>query len=359
MHKYQSFPGDDYQPYNPSVMGKIKTSVIGYGFAGKSFHSYLVTLVPELELHSIASRDPATRERIVTERGCNAVESINDVCADPDVDLVILATPTAVHADQAFAALNAGKHVVVDKPLTLTMAETDRMIAAANANNRILSVFQNRRFDGDYLTCRDVISNGSIGEVRWLEMAWQGFGPVNGWRSDAAQGGGRYWDLGAHLVDQALQFFPEAVASVYARRSFDYANSDTDSEATIIITFESGRTAVCDLSGNTAYSKPRFCIHGSTGTFVKYGVDPQELAMIAGAIDGGMEQPESYGKIYTNSSITPVKTQPGRWRNYYENIAAAINGTAPLAVSMDSVRKAMEVLTAGIESAETGNVVHF
>ncbi len=81
--------------------------------------------------------------------------------------------------------------------------------------------------------------------------------------------------------------------------------------------------------------------------------------MIAGAIDGGIEQPESYGKIYTNSSITPVKTQPGRWRNYYENIAAAINGTAPLAVSMDSVRKAMAVLTAGIESAETGNVVHF
>jgi scyllo-inositol 2-dehydrogenase (NADP+) len=92
---------------------------------------------------------------------------------------------------------------------------------------------------------------------------------------------------------------------------------------------------------------------------VKYGVDPQELAMIAGSIDGGIEQPESYGKIYTGSNITPIKTQPGRWRNYYENIAAAINGTAPLAVSMESVRKAMQVLTAGIESAETGNVIHF
>ena len=353
------FPEPRHQPYNPCVMGKINTSVIGYGFAGKSFHSYLVTLVPELELHSIASRDAATRERIVAERGCKAVETITDVCNDPDVDLVILATPTAVHADQAIAALNAGKHVVVDKPLTLTMAETDRMIAAAEANNRILSVFQNRRFDGDYLTCREVIENGSIGDVRWLEMAWQGFGPVTGWRADAAQGGGRYWDLGAHLVDQALQFFPEPVASVYARRSYDYADSDTDSEATIIITFEGGRTAVCDLSGNTAYSKPRFCLHGATGTFVKYGVDPQELAMIAGSIDGGIEQPESYGKIYTGSTITQVKTQPGRWRNYYENIAAAINGTAPLAVSMESVRKAMQVLTAGIESAETGNVIHF
>ena len=340
-------------------MGNIKTSVIGYGFAGKSFHSYLVTLVPELELHSIASRDAATRERIVAERGCKAVETIQDVCADPDVDLVILATPTAVHADQAIAALNAGKHVVVDKPLTLTMAETDRMIAAAKANDRILSVFQNRRFDGDYLTCRSIIDAGSIGDVRWLEMAWQGFGPVNGWRADASQGGGRYWDLGAHLVDQALQFFPVPVASVYARRSYDYADSDTDSEATIVITFEGGRTAVCDLSGNTAYSKPRFCLHGATGTFVKYGVDPQELAMIAGAIDGGIEQPESYGKVYTGSTITPVKTQAGRWRDYYENIAAAINGTAPLAVSMDSVRKSMQVLTAGIESAETGNVIHF
>jgi scyllo-inositol 2-dehydrogenase (NADP+) len=273
--------------------------------------------------------------------------------------MVILATPTAVHADQAVAALNAGKHVVVDKPLTLTMAETDRMIAAAKANDRLLSVFQNRRFDGDYLTCHDVIENGSIGDVRWLEMAWQGFGPVTGWRADASQGGGRYWDLGAHLVDQALQFFPEPVASIYARRSYDYADSDTDSEATIIITFEGGRTAVCDLSGNSAYAKPRFCLHGSSGTFVKYGVDPQELAMIAGSIDGGIEQPESYGKIYTGSTITPVKTQPGRWRNYYENIAAAINGTAPLAISMDSVRKSMQVLTAGIESVESGNVVHF
>ena len=340
-------------------MGTIKTSIIGYGFAGKCFHSYLVGLVPDLELHSIASRDAATRQRIVAERACKALSTIEDVCSDRDVQLVILATPTGVHAEQAVAALNAGKHVVVDKPLTLTMADTNRMISAAKANNRILSVFQNRRWDGDYLTCCDLMESGAIGKVRWLEMAWQGFGAVDGWRANAELGGGRYWDLGAHLIDQALQFFPEPVSSVYARKSYDYIDSDTDSEATIIITFEGGRTAVCDLSGHTAYSKPRFCLHGANGTFVKYGVDPQELAMIAGAIDGGLEQSESWGKIYNGTIITPIKTRVGRWRAYYENIASTILGKTELAVTMDSVQKAMRVLTAGIESAESGNVIHF
>jgi len=340
-------------PSRPNVV------VIGYGFAGRCFHAYLVGLAPGLRLHGVASRDAATRERIVADLGSAGVRAyvdMDDVCADPDVDLVVLATPTHVHADQAVQALSAGKHVVVDKPTALSLADTDRMIAASSASGKLLSVFQNRRWDGDYLTAQAAIASGELGDVRWIELAWQGFGAWGGWRGHAEFGGGRYWDLGAHLADQICQFFPEPVEGVFCRLRRDYAASDIDSEALVVVTFEGGRTGVLDLSGTTAHPKPRFLLHGSAATFSKYGLDPQEEAMIAGDIDSAVDPAEHHARIHDGKVERIVPTLPGRWRSYYENVAEALAGAAPLAVDMASVRRAMAVLDAGIRSSETGRV---
>ncbi len=339
-------------------MSEPRAVVIGYGFAGRSFHSYLIGLDSGLSLHGVSSRNPETREKIVQERGCRAYESFEQVIADPDVDLVVLATPHDTHAELAVRAMDAGKHVVTDKPMCTTLAECDRMIAAAERNGVLLSVFQNRRWDGDYLTLRRLLDKGALGELRWLEMAWQVPRPPGGWRGEAAHGGGRLFDLGTHMIDQCMQLLPQAVESVYCRMHHDYAERDVDSHAMVVIGFAGGATAVVDAGGMHYVPKPRINAFGRAGTFVKHGLDPQENAMRAGDIDSAVEPPESYGRLKTADEDRAVPTLPGRWRSFYENVADALAGRAELAVTPQSVRRDIAVLDAAFQSAQSGEAVH-
>lgn len=343
----------------PLLPSPVRTVVIGYGFAGRSFHSYLISLAgPGMTLHGIAARDPGKREQIATERGCKTYETFEQVIADPEVDLVVLATPSSTHAPLAIAALDAGKHVVTDKVMCLSLAECDAMLEAAVHNQRLLTVFQNRRLDGDFLTVKGLIEKGDLGEVRWIEMAWQGFGAWGGWRGQAEMGGGRFLDLGAHLLDQMLLLFPEPVEHVYCRMHYDFLpEKDIESEALLIISFAGGKTGVIDTSGRTAISKPRFHVHGSKATLVKYGLDPQENAMKAGDIDSAVEDPANFATWKAPDSERRVPTTPGRWRTYYENVADALTKGAPALVQPQEMRRVMTVLDAARESARTGKTV--
>ena len=186
-------------------MEKPNVVVIGYGFAGRCFHAYLVGLASGLNLYGIATSRPEARDQIERDLGVKTFRHFDEVLADPAVDLVVLATPNDLHAPHAIQALAAGKHVVTDKPMCLSMAEADQMIAASQAHDRLLSVFQNRRWDGDFLAVKDALAQGLLGEPFLLEMFWGQYGPPRGWRSIARHGGGKFFDLGAHLVDQALQ----------------------------------------------------------------------------------------------------------------------------------------------------------
>jgi len=338
-------------------MGEPKAVVIGYGYAGRSFHSYLIGLDSGLRLHGISSRNPETREKIVAERGCRAYESFEQVIEDPEVDLVVLATPHHLHADQAVRALEAGKHVVTDKPMCTSLEECDRMIDAANRSGRLLTVFQNRRWDGDYLTLRKLLEDGELGELRWLEMAWQAFGPPRGWRGRADAGGGRLFDLGAHMIDQVMLIFPQAVETVYCRMHHDYPDHDVESHAMVVIGFDGGTTAVVDAGGLHAIPKPRIHAFGTEGAFIKHGLDPQEAAMNAGDIDSAVEPEENYGRLKNARGERIVPTVPGRWRSFYENVADALAGRAEPAVKLHEVRRAIAVIDAARRSAAEGTVV--
>lgn len=331
--------------------------VIGYGYAGRCFHSYLIDITPSLELYGVVSSSPEKREAVERDRGCRAFGNMDDVLADPAVDLVVLATPNHVHCPQAVRALEAGKHVVTDKPMCLNLEECDRMIAAAQRNGRILSVFQNRRWDGDYLTVRKLIDEGRLGDVRWMEMAWQGFGPNGRWRGQADKGGGGLFDLGAHMIDQALQIFPAPVETVYCRMHHDFEEVDVESEALTVLTFADGRTVVVDTSRLAAIRKPRFYVRGTRGSFRKYGLDPQEGAMCREDIDGAREEPAACGVFSDGRNEDPVPTLPGRWRCYYENIASAIRGDEEVLVKPQETRRVMAVFEAAFESARTKQVV--
>ncbi|NLO74511.1 MAG: Gfo/Idh/MocA family oxidoreductase [candidate division WS1 bacterium] len=341
-------------------MTEPRAVVIGYGFAGRSFHSYLIGITPGLRLQGIASRNPETREKIVAERGCQAYESFEQVLEDPEVDLVVLATPNALHTDQAVQALEAGKNVVTDKVMALTLADCDRMIAAAEKSGKLLTVFQNRRWDGDYLTVRQLMAEGKLGEVRSVEVAGQRFGAwrgIDGWRGRKAMGGGKLYDLGAHLVDQLCLIFPQPIERVYAKLNHDLPETDTESQALVVIEFADGGTGIVDTSSLAAIRKPRWYVCGTGGTFLKHGLDPQEAAMIAGDIDAAREDPALYGCLHDGKTEAAVPTLAGRWRSYYENIRDVLVQGAEPAVKLSEVRRAIAVIDAAFRSAETKEVV--
>lgn len=339
-----------------TAMAPLPTAVIGYGFSGRAFHAYLVSLAPQLRLHGIAARRPAAQEAILARGDCRLYRSFEEAIGDAAVELVVIATPNSEHAPMAIAALEAGKHVVVDKPAALSGKAGDAMLAAAQKSGKMLSVFHNRRFDGDYLTLRALMESGQLGEVKWIEMAWQGFGPCGGWRGEQGQGG-RFFDLGAHLIDQMLQFFPDRITGVYCRMHHDFAGRDTESEALVVLSFAGGATGICDMSSLSAISKPRFLVHGSRATFVKTGVDPQEKAMIAGDIDAARENPANFGRLHNGQEESLIPTLPGRWRNFYENIGEVLQGRAEPEVKFEEVRRVLQVFDAAQEAARTGTVV--
>lgn len=333
--------------------------VVGYGYAGRAFHTYLVGLAPGLRLHGVAVGDPEKQARARQERGCAIYGTFDEAIRDAEVDLVVLATPNSTHCDLAVRALDAGKHVVTDKIMCLSLAECDRMIEAAHRNRKLLSVFQNRRWDGDFLTVRKLMADGALGELRWLELAWQGARPMGRWRGQAAMGGGRFYDLGAHLIDQALLLMPRAVESVWCRMQHDHRESDTESHAMAVIGFADGATAVIDTGSMHFLSKPHWYVAGSKGTFVKHGFDPQEGAMNKGNIDAAAEAAADFGTMRDEQGERRVPTLPGRWRNYYETIAAVLAGETPAVapVRLAETRRVMAVVDAALRSAKSGQVV--
>src|SRR5215212_10119796 len=167
---------------HPPLRTPLRTAVIGYGFAGRSFHAYLVGLTPGLQLHGIVARSPETRQKILERGDCKAYESIAQAVADPEVDLVVVASPNDQHAPQAIEALRAGKPVVVDKPMCLSLADCDAMIEAAREAGKMLTVFHNRRWDGDFLTAKQAMDDGALGAVKWIELSWGRCGAYRSWR---------------------------------------------------------------------------------------------------------------------------------------------------------------------------------
>lgn len=343
-------------------MHRPRVVVVGYGFAGRCFHSYLVGLCADLQLHGVVSTRLEAHKQIRSRLGVRGYTSFEEVLQDTDVDLVVLATPNDLHAPQAIQAMEAGKHVVTDKPMAVSVAEADAMITASRRHNRLLTVFQNRRWDGDFLTVQRVLEEGLLGEPFLLELFWGQYGQPRGWRRSSAHGGGKFFDLGAHMIDQAIQLVDSPVEHVYARFRTDLMDSDVDDHAHCIISFANGTDVHVGTSSVARLPKPRWYVMGTRGTLIKEGVDPQEKAMIAGDIDAARELPEHYARLHISAVDQPaetvIQTVPGRWRSFYENVAQVLAGTAGPAVTAESVRTATAVIEAARRSAAEGRAVN-
>jgi scyllo-inositol 2-dehydrogenase (NADP+) len=305
----------------------IRVGLAGYGLAGSVFHAPLIRACDRMELTAVlTSRDAPAR-----------VGTLDELLERSDV--VVIATPNATHFELATAALNAGKHVVVDKPFMLNAGQADDIIRLGRERERLVTVFQNRRWDSDFLTVRKLLPR--LGEFMLFEANWDRFRPgiKPGWREVPQPGGGVLNDLGSHMIDQARMLFgmPDSIsADVLAQRS----NAAVDDYFDLSLHYGARRVALRS-STLIAQPRPRFAVHGTDGSFVKHGLDPQEAQLKAGmdprASDFGVDQVDGLF-THPDSARETIHSERGDYRAFYERVADAVLDGAPVPVDPADAR---------------------
>ena len=344
-----------------NVSRKIGVGLLGYGASGATFHVPLIAAEPRLRLVAISSLAPEAVRHALP--GVTATDQPNDVINHPDVELVVVATPNASHAELAQAALLGRKHVVVDKPFTVRTQDADALIDLATAQSRLISVFHNRRWDGDFQTVRACITSGALGEIRSYAARFDRYVPNirAGWREQPSEGSGVLYDLGSHLIDQALVLFGlprEVWATVVTQR-----DGGLVPDAFHLVLLYDRLQVVLEARSLVRDPGPRYEVHGTDGSFVKYGLDSQEAALKAGRLPGepgwGIDPSDgrlTYGLADLHVSAT-VATIPGAYQTFYAQIASAIMDGSPPPVEAGSARDVVRVIELALESARTGRIV--
>ncbi|MCC2671393.1 MAG: iolW 1 [Armatimonadetes bacterium] len=341
----------------------IRVGILGYGFAGRDFHAYLLTHEPRLRLAAVATRDPGRRAQAEADYGVRTFGTLEELLAADAVDLVILATPHAGHAEQAVTVMDAGKHCVCDKVMCLSVEEADRMIAARDRNGVLFSVFQNRRWDGDYLTIQEVLRSNLIGRPRLFEVSIWRYGAPRSWRSRKSEVGTIMHDWGAHFLDQMFQLVPGQVVSVTARAQYDWPAMDVESYVGVDIRFADDTFYRLELSNRARIGKPHWYVLGESGALTKEGTDSQEAAMIRKDIRSAREDPAHFARVITETAGTlaemRLQTLPGDWTAYYRNIADVLAGEAELAIRPEEARRGVILLGAVEASIRSGETLRF
>lgn len=335
----------------------IKTALVGYGYAGKTIHAPLIRAASGLELATVVSSRPA--DVIADISGIHVAPTLEVALDDLDIELIVIATPNDLHAPQAHAALDAGKHVVIDKPFALNDIEARDLIEHAQKANRTLSVFHCRRWDSNHLTFKAV--RDRLGDIYQFILRYDRWRPVvrDRWRERAGPGSGIWYDLGSHLLDQSLNLFgwPDWISADIAGQR---PGASTDDFFHVTLGYWSLRV-ILHSSMMTAVPGPVMEAQGSSGSFIKYGMDCQEDMLKAGRMPGD----DGWGHDPVHTRLIPVmdgtpgtpesiETTPGNYLAYYAGVARAIRDGAPNPVTAEDARKVMRLLDLGFLSAKEG-----
>ncbi|GGU35310.1 Gfo/Idh/MocA family oxidoreductase [Streptomyces daghestanicus] len=348
----------------------LRVGLVGYGLAGSVFHAPLIAATEGLTLDTVVTSSPERQEQARAEfPGVTLLARPDELFARAaDLDLVVLASPNKTHVPLATEALKAGLPVVVDKPIAGTAAEARDLAALAGERGLLLSVFQNRRWDNDFLTLRKLLAEGALGDVWRFESRFERWRPTpkGGWREsgDPAEIGGLLYDLGSHVVDQALVLFGP-VTQVYAESLVRRAGAEADDDTFLALTHAGGVRSHLYVSSTTAQLGPRFRVLGSKAGYVKYGLDPQEAALREGKRPGrgwGEEDEALWGRVGSGESpstgggrIEP--SVPGDYPAYYAAVAEALLRGGPNPVGAREAAASLDVLEAARRSARDGVVV--
>jgi len=337
----------------------ISVGLVGFGLARRVFHAPLITHAGMTIVGVVTRQAQAVKEMLPTATVVADLEALLQITP---LDLVVIATPNEYHAPQASQALTAGKHVVVDKPLAVSVAQAGELIALAKRTGRKLAAFQNRRWDSDFLTIRELIKQGSLGDIVSFEARWDRFRPqvAERWREQAGDGSGVLFDIGPHLIDQALCLFgmPDWLqADVFAQR----ANAAVDDGFEIRMGKGPLRISlgVTSLAADNAL---RYRLHGTSGSFRKQGLDVQETQLRQGmspaAATFGIEPETQWGcLVAADQSEKVIPAVRGNWSAFYHAIRASIESDAPLPVSAHEARRILKIIELARISSETGRRV--
>ena len=337
------------------VAEKINTALLSYGMSGEVFHGPLLEAHRGFQIMSVWQRDP----KKPAKHPYRVVSDYREILDDPSVELVIVNTPNETHYAYASEALSAGKHVIVEKPFTVTAKEASDLIALARRQSRMLSVFQNRRWDGDFLTVKKVLEAGLLGQLVECEIhydRYRNYIEANTWKEKAKPGTGILYNLGSHLLDQALVLFGMP-AYVDARIGIQRPGGEVDDFFDIRMQYD-GFFTILKSSYLVREQGPRFILHGTEGSFLKFGIDPQEQALkdkkIPGSPGWGSDDREWWGKL--NTSVggkhlnEPYETVPGNYLRYYDNIYEVLREGKSLAVKPEEARDVIQLIEACRES---------
>jgi predicted dehydrogenase len=328
-------------------------ALIGYGLAGSVFHAPFVATTPGLRLAVVVTGNGERREQALREyEGVDVVGGPDEVWERAsELDLAVLATPNASHLPLGLAALDAGLGVVVDKPLALNADEGQVLVDAAAERKLMLTAFQNRRWDGDFLTLQALLAADGLGRVHRFESRFERWRPQlgEGWREriPPEEGGGLLLDLGSHLVDQAVQLFGP-VQGLYSEVDARREGAVADDDVFLSLEHESGVRSHLWASTLVAKPGPRFRVLGDRGMFVKHGLDPQEESLRSGLTPTdprfGEEPRQRWGRVITDEGEREVPTEPGSYASFYAGVAASLESGAPPPVDPRDAVAVLEIL---------------
>jgi scyllo-inositol 2-dehydrogenase (NADP+) len=341
---------------------KIKTALLSYGMSGEVFHLPLIEAHRGFEVVSIWQRNSDKPVR----HGYPVAQDFEDIVRDGSVQLVIVNTPNETHFPFAAQALKAGKHVIVEKPFTVTVNEADQLIALAQKYNQILTVFQNRRWDADFLTVRKIIESKLVGKLVACEIHYDRFRNYiepDTWKEEAKPGTGILYNLGSHLLDQVVVLFGMP-RYLDGRMGIQRPGGKVDDFFDIRLEYDDF-FVILKSSYLVREPGPRFVLHGTEGSFTKSGIDPQEQALkekkVPGSEGWGSEPREWWGKLNTTLDGKhvegPFETVKGNYLSFYDNVYHAISGGGQLAVRAEEARKVIQLIEACKESSHNRRAV--
>lgn len=344
----------------------IRAAVIGFGNGGRTFHTAFISAVPGLELAAIVQRKGDEAAQAYPEATIH--RSVEAMLADNSLQLVSVTTSNQTHFEIGRQCLLAGKHTVIDKPFALTSAEAAELIAIANERKLVLSAFQNRRWDGDFKTMRNILKSGVLGRLVVFESHYDRFRQelrLGTWKESGLYGGGQLYDLGTHIIDQALHLFgvPETItASVRTDRDHALNDDAFDIHLHYIGETEKNLAVFLRSTMTAAIAGPRFTLHGTMGSFVKFGIDPQEDAIKAGGVIGspawGEELEADWGLLkLADGSEKRIRTEPGDYRDYYANVRDAILGVERIAVPGADAWRTARIIELARQSSDEGRTL--
>jgi predicted dehydrogenase len=338
-------------------MNPIKTALLSYGMSGEIFHAPLLSVEAGFALSVVVQRSSDRAKQRYPQ--VKIVRQVEDVINDESIELVIVNTPNESHYTYALQALNAGKHVIVEKPFTINVKQAEELVALGKKKNKVLTVFQNRRWDGDFMTVKKVIENQWVGKIAEFELhydRYRNYIEANTWKEEQGPGSGILYNLGSHMLDQVLVLFGMPI-EVDARIGIQRPGGRVEDFYDVRMQYKDFQ-AIVKSSYLVREATPRYILHGTEGSFIKYGIDPQEQALKEAKTPGiagwGADPREFWGKLNTNMGGVHVEghieTIPGNYSAFYKNVHDSIRHGKTLAVRPEESTDGIRLIEACYES---------